>query len=119
MCLWLRQYGRDEQAVSALLLGAEAAVSSTIGYAPSLRNAVTLWAAGKQADAIAQQNINAKLCSFFGQYESQAINVQKNIMKMVGMAVGPSRLPKRDLSQADADKLESQLRALDLLDAKA
>ena len=112
-------YGRDEQAISALLLGAEAAVSSTIGYAPSLRNAVVLWMAGKQTDAIEQQNINAKLCSFFGRYESQAINVQKNIMKMVGMAVGPSRLPKRDLSQAGADELESELRALNLLDAKA
>ena len=81
--------------------------------------AVAPWMAGKQADAIAQQNICAKLCSFFGEYESQAIIVQKNIKKMVGRAVGPSRLPKRDLSQADADKLEAELRALNLLDAKA
>ena len=85
-------YGRDEQAVAALLLGAEAAVSSTIGYAPSLRNAVSLWRAGKQPEAVAQQKVNAELCSFFGAYESQAINVQKNIMAMVGMPVGPSRL---------------------------
>jgi N-acetylneuraminate lyase len=110
-------YGRDEQAVPALVLGAEAAVSSTIGYAPSLRSAVSLFLAGRQAEAVAQQNVNAKLCSFFGAYESQAINVQKNIMAMVGMPVGPSRLPKRDLAPAEATKLEAQLRSLGLLDA--
>ena len=110
-------YGRDEQAVSALLLGAEAAVSSTIGYAPSLRNAVSLWTAGKQAEAVAQQNVNAQLCSYFAKYETDAIDVQKNIMKMVGMGVGPSRLPKRDMDAASAAKLEQELRADNLLDA--
>eukprot|EP00966_Prymnesium_polylepis_P309241 7146237-Prymnesium_polylepis.1 len=59
-------YGRDEQAIAALLLGAEAAVSSTIGYSPTLRDAVSLWAAGQHADAKAAQERNAKLCSFFG-----------------------------------------------------
>jgi len=109
-------YGRDEQAIAALLLGAEAAVSSTIGYSPTLRDAVSLWAAGQHADAKAAQERNAKLCSFFGQYESDAINVQKNIMKMVGMGVGPSRLPKRDMDATSAKSLEGQLRALKLLD---
>lgn len=112
-------YGRDEQALGALLLGADAAVSSTIGYSPTLRNAVQLWKAGKQPEAIEQQTRNAKLCSFFGTYESQAMNVQKNIMAMVGMPVGPSRLPKTDIDAAAAAKLESQLRALSLLDEKA
>jgi N-acetylneuraminate lyase len=109
-------YGRDEQAIAALMLGAEAAVSSTIGYSPTLRKAVTLALAGKQAEAKAQQELNAKLCSFFGQYESLAMNVQKNIMRMVGMAVGPSRLPKRDLDDTTYKALETQLRDLDLLD---
>ena len=59
------------QALSALLLGADAAVSSTIGYSPTLRNAVSLWEAGKQAEALKQQELNAKLCSKFGQFESQ------------------------------------------------
>ena len=69
-----------------------------------------------EAEAKAQQELNAKLCSFFGKYESDAINVQKNIMRMVDMAVGPSRLPKRDMDAPSATALESQLRALKLLD---
>jgi len=109
-------YGRDEQALAALLLGADAAVSSTIGYSPTLRDAVSLWLEGKQAAAKAQQERNAKLCSFFAQYESKAINVQKNIMRMVDMAVGPSRLPKRDMDAPNITKLEKELRALSLLD---
>ena len=48
----------------------------------------------------------------------QAINVQKGIMKMVGMDVGPSRLPKRDLSAKDSSSLEAELRALHLLDPR-
>ena len=112
-----RLFGRDEQAITAKLLGADAAVSSTIAYSPTLRRALAAWDQGKQAEAIAQQEANAKLCSFFGAYESQAQNVQKNIMGMVGMPVGPSRLPKRDLSADDAAKLKAQLTALNLLDA--
>jgi len=111
-------YGRDEQAVAALLLGAEAAVSSTIGYSPTLRSVIDLWAQGKHAAAVAAQEKNARLCSYFGAFESDAINVQKGIMRMVGMDVGPSRLPKRDLSDEQAGKLEATLRNLALLDAK-
>jgi N-acetylneuraminate lyase len=44
-------YGRDEMALSALAMGAAAAVSSTIGYSPTLRDALRLWAAGDTAGA--------------------------------------------------------------------
>merc|ERR1711924_499991 len=110
-------YGRDEQAVAALLLGADAAVSSTIGYSPTLRDAVREWQEGDKAAALKSQAENAKLCSFFAQYESDAKNVQKCIMKMVGMDVGPSRLPKTDLTESEAKDLEAQLRGLGLLDS--
>lgn len=109
-------YGRDEQAMAGFLFGAEAAVSSTIGYAPSLREAIKRWNQGDQAGAMSKQAENAKLCSFFAQYETLAKNVQKNIMKMTGMDVGPSRLPKIDLSADENKALEAQLRSLNLLD---
>eukprot|EP00947_MAST-08B_sp_MAST-8B-sp1_P000119 g119.t1 len=111
-------YGRDEQALAALQFGADAAVSSTVGYAPSLRDALSLWFAGDKKGALAKQETNAKLCSFFGQYESKAQNVQKNIMRMVGMDVGPSRLPKTDLPASSYTSLQGQLNKLGLLDAK-
>merc|ERR1712064_243675 len=110
-------YGRDEQAVAALVLGADAAVSSTCQYAPSLRETMKLYEQGDMSGALKEQMTNAKLCSQFGQYETKAENVQKNIMKMVGMDVGPSRLPKRDLSSTEYADLEATLRQDKLIDS--
>merc|ERR1712167_210660 len=97
--------------------GAEAAVSSTVGYAPSLRKADHYWREGDAKEALLQQALNAKLCSFFAEYEEQGINVQKGLMKLVGFDVGPSRLPKTDLSADQGGKLVAELNALGLLDA--
>jgi N-acetylneuraminate lyase len=109
-------YGRDEQALPALDLGADAAVSSTINYAPSLREAIHLYQTGEKMAAFAKQAENAKLCSMFGQYEAQAKNVQKSIMKMSGMDVGHSRLPKIDLEDGEYDALKENLLKLDYID---
>merc|ERR1712039_1076464 len=89
--------------------GADAAVSSTINYSPTLRDALRLYETGDKPAAFAKQAENAKLCSMFGQYESQAKNVQKNIMKMSGVDVGPSRLPKRDLTSEEFSALQKEL----------
>lgn len=111
-------YGRDEQAFAALELGADAAVSSTVQYAPSLRQVVSLYAKGDKAGARAAQEVNAKLCTMFGDFAGDQ-NIQKNIMKMTGMDVGPSRLPKRDLTAAEYAAFEKELRAADLIDKPA
>ena len=109
-------YGRDEMALSALAMGASTAVSSTIGYSPTLRDALRLYGEGKTKEALEAQAKNAELCSFFAQYESQAKNVQKALMKAVGMDVGPSRLPKLDLSEGDLELLSTKLDAKGFLD---
>ena len=94
--------------------GAE--TSSTIGYRPTLRDALRLYGEGKTKEALEAQAKNAELCSFFAQYESQAKNVQKALMKAVGMDVGPSRLPKLDLSEGDLELLSTKLDAKGFLD---
>ena len=71
---------------------------------------------GKTKEALEAQAKNAELCSFFAQYESQAKNVQKALMKAVGMDVGPSRLPKLDLSEGDLELLSTKLDAKGFLD---
>jgi len=108
-------YGRDEQAFAAMEIGAEAAVSSTCQFAPSLRNVVSLHAKGDFRGAKAAQETNAELCTIFGDFDGD-LNVQKNIMKMVGMDVGPSRLPKRDLSAAAYAALQARLHSSGLID---
>lgn len=108
-------YGRDEELFAALELGAASGVSSTIQYAPSLRDVWSLWKKGDKAGAKKAQEINAKLCTTFGDFAGD-LNTQKNIMKMVGMDVGPSRLPKRDLAAADYAAFEHKLCQADLID---
>merc|ERR1712190_341632 len=96
--------------------GADAAVSSTVNYAPSLREAIHAYQSGDKTTAWAKQAENTKLCSMFGQFESQAKNVQKNILKMSGMDVGSSRLPKRDLDSVEYASLKKQLMELGYID---
>merc|ERR1712224_484004 len=109
-------YGRDEQALAAIGLGADACVSSTVQYSQTLRDVVRFDQTNQRELARAAQDKNAHLCSFFGQYDKGAYNVQKNIMGMIDMDVGPSRLPKRDLSEADYSLLQKQLQSFDLID---
>jgi len=108
-------YGRDEQALAALELGADSVVSSTVGYAPSLRRVITFYAQGDRVAAKAAQEANAKLCNMIAAYTGDK-NVQKNIMKMTGMDLGPSRLPKRDLSTEEYSDLKRKLLQEDLID---
>lgn len=110
-------YGRDEQAIAALSLNADAAVTSTVQYSRTLLDAIVAFKKGDRAAALAAQERNAKLCSYFGTYESQGKNVQKTIMKWAGMDVGPSRLPKIDVSDTESGPLEQLLRSKDLIDS--
>lgn len=108
-------FGRDEMALSALDMYADAAVSSTVQFSRSLRDVISLYAKGDRKGALAAQEVNAKLCTKFGRYAGD-LNVQKNIMKMAGMNVGPSRLPKRDLSEEDYKSLFDELTSEKLID---
>jgi len=103
-------YGRDEMALAAIILGADAAVSSTIQYSNTLRQTLNLYAKGDMAGAKAAQMENAKLCSNFGPYSAKAQNVQKNIMQLVGMGVGPSRWPWTDLSKSEKEELLERIK---------
>lgn len=107
-------YGRDEQGMAALMLGADSVISSTINFSPTLREVLRLRAAGNMPGAQAAQKKNQHLDSFFGHYDG---NVQKAIMRMVGVDVGPSRLPKTDLTEAQFSALEATLRKEGLIDA--
>jgi len=112
-------FGRDEVALGALELGADAAVSSTCQFAPSLRVAVSAFRRGDIEAAKRAQEENARLCSMFARYESDAKDVQKDIMRMAGMDVGPARLPKRDLSAQEYSELQGLLRRQMLIDSPA
>eukprot|EP00927_Polykrikos_kofoidii_P039561 TRINITY_DN33923_c0_g1_i1.p1 TRINITY_DN33923_c0_g1~~TRINITY_DN33923_c0_g1_i1.p1 ORF type:complete len:122 (-),score=19.62 TRINITY_DN33923_c0_g1_i1:3-368(-) len=109
-------YGRDEQALSAMDIGAGTAVSSTINYSPTLRQALELYAKGDIIAARDQQKRNVQLCSILGDSSFQGKNLQKNVMRMTGVDVGTSRLPGVDLDDAEYQDLKAKLTMLNLLD---
>lgn len=111
-------FGRDEMALSALEIGADGAVSSTAQYAPSLRDVMKAFEAGNLEKSKKAQLANANLCTTLGSFDCD-MNVQKNVMKMAGMDVGPSRLPKRDLDSESYKRFERQLVSAGLIDIKA
>ncbi|CAE7227221.1 NPL [Symbiodinium pilosum] len=109
-------FGRDEEYLSAAVLGADAPISSTLQYSPWLREVFRLTKAGQFESARGPQQAVAQLCGHFSSFDG-ATNVQKSIMQTV-LPVGPSRLPFRDLSDGERSTLEVDLRAEKLLDAK-
>eukprot|EP00931_Biecheleriopsis_adriatica_P073386 TRINITY_DN47683_c0_g1_i1.p1 TRINITY_DN47683_c0_g1~~TRINITY_DN47683_c0_g1_i1.p1 ORF type:complete len:361 (-),score=98.59 TRINITY_DN47683_c0_g1_i1:381-1397(-) len=111
-------FGRDEMAFAALGVGADAAVSSTAQFSATLRDVISAFAKGDMEKAKKAQFLNGNMCSTFGAFEGD-INVQKNIMKMVGMDVGPSRLPKRDFTADEYSKYEKELVSAGYIDIKA
>lgn len=108
-------FGRDEEGLAAIMLGGDSVVSSTIQYSATLRDVVRLHEKGDWAGAEAAQRRNAQLCSHFGAFDP-SVDVQKNIMTMVGLDVGPSRLPKTDMTHQDFTKLQADLRSAGLID---
>jgi N-acetylneuraminate lyase len=110
-------FGRDEEAIAGMLVGAAAAASSTMQYSPTLRTAIELFQKGDLAGAVKYQHLNAQLCEMFGKYGTEHKNVQKAIIRMAGLNVGPSRLPYLDLSDEEYTSLEKDLHKLGFLDS--
>ncbi|KQS30886.1 dihydrodipicolinate synthase family protein [Dyadobacter sp. Leaf189] len=105
-------WGRDENMLSALAVGAKGAVGSTFNYAAPLYHA--LIEAFEQHDmdkagALQQQSID--MIRLLGKYGG--ISVGKAYMKVVGMDCGTFRLPVKNMSEAQFEAFQSDVAALD------
>lgn len=99
-------WGRDENMLSALVLGTKGAVGSTFNYAPSLYHEMTeafnlndL----KKARELQQTSIN--MIRLLGKYGGIATG--KAYMKLIGLDCGQFRLPVRNMSSADFAAFEA------------
>lgn len=113
---WNMLFGRDEEMLAGFEYGADAAASSTVNYLPVSRNTVKAYFAGDRAEAFKLQQKVLETCSLFGPYGKEGHNVQKNIMRMAGLDVGPSRLPQEDLTEAEFAALKKTLEQMGVLD---
>lgn len=104
-------YGCDEMLLSGLSAGASGAVGSTYNFAPGLyRRIIDAYRQGETEAARDLQLLSVEMVQAFVRYP--ALPAQKAIMEMVGLPVGPPRLPWRDLTTQEKKALEADLKKL-------
>lgn len=104
-------WGRDENWLAALALGAKGAVGSTYNYAAPLYRAITeAFQAGdlQRARRLQQQSID--MISLLGKYGGIATG--KAFMKLVGLDCGAFRLPVKNMTHEAFLRFEQEVRAL-------
>jgi N-acetylneuraminate lyase len=108
-------YGVDEWHLAALALGAKGAVGSTYNFAAPLYHRLhRAFDAGDLERARAEQLRSARLVRLLSGFGYMAAS--KALMGMVGVEVGPPRLPHAPLSAARTAELRAALEALGFFD---
>lgn len=105
-------YGYDELLLPALAVGAEGAIGSTYTFAaPLYLRVMEYFRQGKIAEARQMQFHAVRMIQCLSRYAP--IPTQKSIMKILGMDLGPCRLPLTNLSAAEQQDISSYLDAID------
>lgn len=104
-------WGRDENMLSALAIGAEGAVGSTFNYAAPLYHALIQAFAQHDIDTAATlQQKSIDMIRLLGKYGGIAVG--KAYMKLVGIDCGNFRLPVRNMSESQFEAFGKDVEAL-------
>ena len=108
-------WGVDEMLLAALATGARGAVGSTYNFAPGLyRRIITAFDAGDLAEARREQSRSVQMIRIMAQFPFHS--AMKQALRMIGIEVGPCRLPQPPLSPEDVESLRTQLEAIGFFD---
>jgi len=112
---WDVPFGFDEHMLGALAMGARGAVGSGFNFAaPIYQRLLRAFAAGDLATAREEQFRGVQLIKLFVGYGY--MGAAKATMQMLGVDVGPARLPNTSLDATQSAKLRSELEALGYFD---
>src|SRR5205814_1722480 len=101
-------FGVDEHLLGALAMGAHGAVGSGFNFAPAIyQRLLSAFAAGDLSTARAEQLRGAQLVQLLSRYGYMAS--AKCFMEMLGIPVGPPRLPIARLAPGQCGKLQQEL----------
>ena len=104
-------WGNDEYLLAALALGATGAVGSTYNFAaPLYHRLLKAFAAGDLATARQEQYRSCQLVQTLAGYGY--MGAAKATMKLLGVDVGPARLPNGNLTPEQVKKLRGELKKL-------
>lgn len=112
---WDVPFGFDEHLLGALAMGARGAVGSGFNFAaPVYQRLLRAFAAGDLATAREEQFRGVQLIKLFVRFGY--MGAAKATMQMLGVDVGPARLPNTSLDAAQSTKLRAELEALGYFD---
>ena len=108
-------WGNDETLLAALALGARGAVGSTYNFAaPLYHRMLRAFAAGDLAAARTEQLRSVEIVRLLSGYGYMV--AAKAVMAMLGVDVGPARLPHSRLRAPEVAELRGRLEALGFFD---
>lgn len=111
-------WGRDENMLSALVLGAEGAVGSTFNYAaPLYYDLIAAYNANDFIKARKLQQKSIDMIRLLGKYGG--ISVGKAYMKMVGFDLGEFRLPVKNMSPEQFEFFKDDVASLNFEEFKS
>lgn len=106
-------WGRDENMLSALVLGAKGAVGSTYNYAAPLYNAlISSFEGGDLVTAQRLQQESIDIIRLLGKYGGIATG--KAYMKFVGLDCGEFRLPVKNMSVQQFNEFKEEVKNLNI-----
>lgn len=108
-------FGRDEILLAALALGGKAATGSTYNYAaPLYRRIWSAFDSGDPAAARMEQGRSARMIDVMHRHGGSAAG--KAIMRLIGVDMGPARLPMQTLEGPQLRALEEDLQRIGFFD---
>lgn len=111
-------YGTDEMLLSSLVVGAKGAIGSTYNFAaPLYLQVMRSFNAGELEEARKCMAYLVDIVKIVVKYPP--IPSQKAVMKMLGLDLGPSRLPLPLLSAPEFNSLQAELETLDFFNRLA
>jgi N-acetylneuraminate lyase len=112
---WDIPFGLDEHMLGALAMGARGAVGSGFNFAaPIYSRLIAAFERGDLAQAREEQFRGVRLIQLFTSYGY--MGAAKTAMKMLGIDVGPARLPNSTLTSEQVTSLRSELDAMGFFD---
>jgi N-acetylneuraminate lyase len=111
-------WGRDENMLSALVLGAKGAVGSTFNYAaPLYHRLIDAFNSNDLVLARVLQQKSINMIRLLGKYGG--ISVGKSYMKVVGLNLGEFRLPVKNMSSEQFTDFQKDVESLDFKNFKS
>ncbi len=104
-------WGRDENMLPALSIGAKGSVGSTFNYsAPLYNNLIAAFEKGNLKEAAQLQQLSIDMIRLLGKYGGIATG--KAYMKVLGLDCGKFRLPVKNMSDSDFELFKKDVQAL-------